>query len=38
MELPAMKRLKLDTEARVCAAIITGQVVFFALAVWRYAL
>jgi hypothetical protein len=33
-----MKRLKLDAEACVCAAIFTGQVVFFALAAWRYVL
>ena len=33
-----MKRRKLDAEARVTAAIFTGQVVIFAIGVWRYAL
>jgi hypothetical protein len=33
-----MKRLKLDAETRVCAAIYAGQVVLFALGAWHYAL
>ena len=33
-----MKRLKLDAEARIAAAIYTGQIVLFALGAWHYAL
>ena len=33
-----MKRLKLDAEVRVAAAIYAGQVVIFALWAWYFAL
>jgi hypothetical protein len=33
-----MKRLKLDAEVRVAAAIYAGQVVIFALGAWHFAL
>jgi hypothetical protein len=31
-----MKRLKLDTEVRVVAAIYAGEIIVFALGVWHY--
>jgi hypothetical protein len=33
-----MKRLKLDAETRIAAAIYAGQVIIFAAAAWHYAL
>jgi hypothetical protein len=33
-----MKRRKLDAEARTSAAIFAGQIIIFAIGVWRYAL
>jgi len=32
-----MKRLKLDAEARIAAAIYAGQVITFAVGAWHYA-
>jgi hypothetical protein len=37
-ELPAMKRAKLDAEARVAATIYAAEILVFAIGVWRYAL
>jgi hypothetical protein len=33
-----VKRLRWDTEARVSAAIFAGEVIFFAIGAWHYAL
>jgi len=32
-----MKRLKLDAETRIAAAIYAGQVIIFAVGAWHYA-
>jgi hypothetical protein len=32
-----MKRLKLDAETRIAAAIYAGQVIIFAAGAWHYA-